>query len=126
MTLFTPSELADYLQYPVDQSAGVMAERVVAGWFADASGGTQIPAQLPPQLFSWAIELGAIAHENPGALWSETTGDKTSLWDRARRAEILGFIAVWAGGTAPNGVPHPQGSFPKARAYPDPAERWPC
>lgn len=126
MTLFTPKDLEDYVQYPVAQAAGIMAERVVAGWLADAAGSTPIPAQLPPQLFSWAIELGAIAHENPGALWSETTGDKTSLWDRARRAEILGFITTWAGGTPTGSVPSPTGSFPKARAYPDPAERWPC
>lgn len=125
--LFDSSQLTDYLQYPVSAEHATIAEQVVTGWLVDAIGSTPFPDPLPPQMFSWAIELGAIAHENPGGLYSETVGDKTTSWDRQRRAEILGYVKAWAtGAAAPGAVPSPTGSFPKARPYPDPAERWPC
>jgi len=126
MPLFTAEQLGNFLQYQVEDAPAAMAEKVVSGWLSDAAGSVTFPDPLPPQLFSWAIELGAIAHENPGGLASETTGAKNTTWDRARRAEILGYVARWAGNdsyVSGAGVPSPVGSFPPARPYPDPVER---
>lgn len=124
MPLFTATDLTSWLQYPVTESEATIAEKVVAGWISDATGSVVLPDPLPSQMFSWALELGGLAHENPGAMFSETTGDKTTQWDRARRAEILRSVAAWAGNTAGGyGTPRPRGSFPKARPWPDPVER---
>lgn len=121
MALFTAADLTDFAQYPVSESAATIAERVAWGWLKDATRLTTRPAPVPEEMFSWAIELGLIAHENPGGLSDDTLGDATQRWDRARRAEILARAAAWASGAGADGTPKPRGAFPKALPWPDPA-----
>lgn len=131
MPLFDSEDLSTYVQYPVDDDAAAAAERVVSGWLQDATGPGEwygddvVPSQLPAQLYAWAIELGAMAHENPAGLASEITADKTTVWDRARRTEILDKAAAWAGQNGSTSSGGPVGRFPSARRWPDPAEQ-PC
>lgn len=119
VVLFSQTELSDHLQYQVTAAAAVSAERVVWGWLKQATGLSERPDPVPEEMFSWAVELGAIAHENPGGLSTSTTGDEQSQWDRARRAEILDAAA--SGGTGTPARDAPRGRFPAAQSWPDPA-----
>lgn len=130
--LFAARDLSDYLRYDVPQAQAAIAQRVVAGWLK--SNGVPIDSyelvgDVPAEVFSWAVELGAIVHENPGALSSHTTGAETSSWILTRRADIRAEIEAWlarSGGQVALGAP--QGSFPAPSTWPDPAvapRRWP-
>lgn len=124
MPLFTDQDLSTYLGYTVDATSATMAERVAWGWLKAATGLTVQPATVPEELFSWAIELGAIAHENPGGLSTETDGDITSQWAQGRRSEILAAARSSTSGPA-TATGAPQGYFPAPASWPDPAERPP-
>lgn len=117
--LFDEVELGDYLQYEVSEAAAASAERAVWGWLKQATGLTERPDTVSDEMFSWAIELGAIAHENPSSLSTYTIGDETSGWQRDRRQEILDAAA--AGGSDTPSRTGPRGSFPPAQSWPDPA-----
>lgn len=121
--LFDESELSDWLQYDVSQPAAAIAEKVVAGWLTDATELDEWPDPVPSRLFAWALELGGIAHENPGGLDEETSADATSKWGR-RRAEILAAAKAWAGGSPVSPGPEARGCFPDAQPWPDAAGRW--
>lgn len=99
------------------EEAGIL-ERIVWGWLKPVLGLSERPATVPDEMFSWAIELAAIAHENPKGLTYYQLGEERSGYSAERRAQIL--AEVGAGGLA---TPRPTGCFPPARAYPDPAER---
>lgn len=143
MPLFTQKELEDYLQrraaaapgdpddpdqqVEVDPSSGIdpatysVVERVVSGWLLDATGYPAWPAdwsdgKVPPALFAWAIELGAIAHENPASATSDQVDRQSTSWSEQRRTAILARAAAWAAKTRadPTGGPAPTGSFPPA------------
>lgn len=119
MTLFTAGELTDFLHYTVSAEKAAIAERVASGWLKGATEVTEWPEPTPDALFSWAIELGAIAHENPGGLAAQTSGDTTDQWALARRSEILAAAAQAYGPKV--SAAGPGGSFPPAQGWPDPA-----
>lgn len=98
--------------------AGVL-ERIVWGWLKPVLGLTDRPDTISDELFSQAIELGAIAHENPSGLSSYQLGAERYGYSSERRDAIL--ESAGTGGSA-TGVPAPTGSFPPARSYPDPAD----
>lgn len=149
MALFTKKDLENYLQLtaqPADGSPngdgppGVsdatygVVSRVVDGWLLDAAGKAEWPSSYaeepPPQLFSWAVELGAIVHENPAAATTDTTDKVTVSWDARKRVEaILTRVAAWSRGEGYDGdtaaPARPQGSFPAPRVYPSPELRRP-
>lgn len=117
MALFTASELSTYLGYDVSGEAADIAERVAAGWLTAAGVDTTV-FPIPHEVFSWAVELAAIAHENPGGLSESSTGDR---WNLARRGEILAAAAEHAATVAGRvtGL-QPRGSFPDPSPWPDP------
>jgi hypothetical protein len=63
---------------------------------------------VPDRLWAWALELAAIAFNNPTSLASETIDDyQMTVSDRLRRREILDSARQ-----AYNTAGKPQGSFP--------------
>lgn len=89
--LFDSVELGDFLRKDVTESAAASAERVVWGWLSPVLGLTQRPdPPISDQLFSWAIELGAIAYENPTGDVTKQLGNlQVGSSSATRRAEIL-------------------------------------
>lgn len=119
--LFTADDLTGWLGRTVTASRAAAVERVVWGWLKLALGLSDRPEPVPAEVFSWAVELGAIAHENPSGLSSEQLGPAQRAFSAERRAEIL--AAAEFGGSSATGL-QPQGSFPPAPRYPDPAFCW--
>ncbi|MBM0275099.1 hypothetical protein [Micromonospora tarensis] len=72
-----------------DSDAATVARRQAGGWLSDATGLTDWPDPIPDRLWTWAIELGAIAYRNPDGASEEQSDDHRVRFDRARRAEIL-------------------------------------
>jgi hypothetical protein len=120
--LFTPSDLSDWLRQPVEDGAATVVEGVVWGWLRPLLKLDQRPEDPSPELVAWAIELGAIAYVNPEGLEEYQLEAERSKYSSDRRDEIL-RAAAGGGTTAPGAALAPVGSFPKARPYPDPAER---
>jgi hypothetical protein len=77
-----------------DLDAAGIARRQAGGWLSDATGLTEWPDPVPDRLWSWAIELAAIAYNNPDAALEEQTDDHRVKHDRERRAEILDAARV--------------------------------
>lgn len=123
MALFEQRELSDFVQYVVPVSQAEIAERVVDGWLKGATGLTEWPDPLPAQLFSWALELGALAVDNPTGLATRAAGDESDTYLITRRAEILAEVRAWAAGLPGSAttVARPRGSFPPPQAWPNPA-----
>lgn len=122
MSLFTNTELSDWLGKPVTEARATVAERVVWGWLQPILGSDTRPEPVPDDLWAWAIELGAIAVENPTGLDRKTIGPFTEDYSSERRAEILDEVrqSPLGGGTGAIGG-QPGGEFPEAACYPDPA-----
>lgn len=106
--LVDPGELTKWLRYPVDPDAENIAIRVAQGWIRSVTQLSDWPDPVPEDLWASAIELSAMALENPSGLDTDTTGDNTMVYARARRGEILAVVARVYGGQARM----PQGSFP--------------
>lgn len=117
--LFQPQELADYLQKPLTDlgpASVLAARRIAGGWLLAATGLTAFPDPVPDDLWTWAIELAAIALDNPTGRASEASGGVSTGFGR-RRAEILTAAAARyppASGTAAA----PQFSFPPPPPWP--------
>lgn len=124
MPLFTAPQLSAFIQYEVPDRAAKAAEQVVSGWLLDATELDEWPTPLPPQLYSWAVELGVMAHENPGGLRSRAQGGETDEWQITRRDEILTAARAWAQRQlSSSSATSPVGCFPPAQRWPDPADR---
>lgn len=120
--LFTDTELSDHLgDAAVTPERAAAAERLVWGWLKPVLGLEARPNPVPAEVFSWAIELGGIAHENPAGLSSYELGAERYGFSAERRDEILRQAAT--GGHAATPL-SPRGSFPKAACYPDAARSW--
>ena len=121
--LFTAADLNALPEISgVTDAEGTAVEAVVWGWLAPLLTLTERPDPVSPQLKAWALELGAIFRANPEGLSEKDLGPFTKKFSAERRNEILRTAAT--GGTVAPGAPSaPVGSFPAARAYPDPAER---
>lgn len=121
--LFTAENLNDLPEISgVTAAEATMVEAVVWGWLAPLLDLAERPEPVSPQLFAWALELGAIYRANPEGLAEKDLGPFKKKFSVERRNEIL-RIAASGGTEAPGAPPSPVGSFPSARAYPDPAER---
>lgn len=121
--LFTATELGNWLGVTVDEGRATVVERVVWGWLVEVLSTDTRPEPVPAQLFSWAIELGAIAHENPGGLSAKAFGDVSEAYSEERRKALLALVAgsELGNGLGSSAGSRPRGSFPAARDYPDPA-----
>ena len=108
--LFDLGELPSWLQLPeVDTETATRVRRSANGWLQDATGLTQWPDPVPDRLWTWGIELAAIAYNNPDATASSSIDDYQRTEDRERRAEIL----TAARAAYNNGGSQPQYSFPE-------------
>lgn len=124
VALFTADDLGDFLQVDVSTTAAAAVERVVWGWLKVPLGLSERPDPVPDEVFSWAVELGAIAHENPAGLAAYQLGGERSQFSVERRREILDAAASGGGiGTSGGGL-RPRGSFPAASCWPDPIRHW--
>lgn len=116
-------ELELYLQHSVKADVEASAIRVAEGWLRAATTAlTWPPSPVPEDLWAWAIELAAIAYNNPVGLVQRITDEDTRAWSTNRRQEILeaaahrygaGAAAVYADATS--GV----SNFPAAPRWPD-------
>lgn len=108
--LFDLVDLPSWLQVPgVDTETATRVRRAANGWLQDATGLTDWPSPVPDRLWAWALELAAIAYNNPTSLASEAIDDyQMTVADRLRRREILD-LARQAYSTAGK----PMGSFPE-------------
>lgn len=121
LALFDENELSDFLRYPVSEEAAAIAERVAWGWLTPVLGLSVRPEPCPDQVFSWAIELAAIAHETPnGAITATANGATSDTYGAPRRQQILAEAKRWVDSSGA-GRGSPIGCFPPARAWPDPA-----
>lgn len=112
--LFELTDLAASLQMDLDTASAMEARRKAQGWLAGATRLTEWPSPPPEDLRAWALELAALAYDNPSGLESEVDGRVTSVWGRRRRGEIL-LEAKRAYGQS-----GPMGSFPPPEPWPDP------
>ncbi len=117
--LFTHTDLTDHLHQRVTVEAAYAAERLVWGWLKPVLGLAERPDPVPDEVFSWAIELGGIAHENPAGLSSQQLGSLQRSFSVERRAQIL--AEAGAGASHGSTSSAPRGSFPAAQPWPDPA-----
>lgn len=113
--LFTPAQLGSFLgrgASGVDAARAQVGETVVWGWLADVLGVDERPEPVPAPLFSWALELGAIAYENPAGFSSSALGAANRSFSSERRTEILEAVQAWVDAQAGAAAGAPQGSFP--------------
>lgn len=123
MALLTVTELADSTQRTIRPASGAVAIRVAEGWLRSVARIDPWPDQeignVPEDLFAWAVELAAIAYDNPSGLASRTVGDTARAWQLTRRAEILAAAkTAYPGASGSSGGP--VGSFPASVPLPDP------
>lgn len=117
MTLFDENDMTEWLGKPVTQQRAASVERVVWGWLKPILGSAERPDPVPAEVYSWAIELGGIAHENPKGLARRELGPYTEQFSTERREEILDEArnSPSTGG----GSLKPTGCFPEPLDYPD-------
>jgi hypothetical protein len=113
--LFQPIELASLLQRDVQSGGAYAAEEIAATWLRSATGLPTFPDPLPDDLHAWGLELAALIYNS----FTPTDG-RTSPVDPAAKARIL-TAAGQAYGPTGAGSGGPQGCFPTALSYPDPA-----
>jgi hypothetical protein len=90
--LFDLGDLPSWLQIPeVDTETATRVRRSANGWLQDATGLADWPNPVPDRLWTWALELAAIAYRNPAAAGSEGVDDYRVInnQDWQRRSEIL-------------------------------------
>lgn len=117
MTLFDENDLTEWLGKQVTGQRAASVERVVWGWLKPILGLAERPDPVPDEMFSWAVELGGIAHENPKGLSSRDLGPYSEQFSTERRKEILDDVrnSLPSGGASLK----PTGSFPEPLDYPD-------
>jgi hypothetical protein len=87
--LFELTELASFMQQDLDTETATIARRIASGWLRSATGLTEWTDPAPDDLWTWALDLAAMAYGNPSGNVSETIDDYAVTFNRARRAEIL-------------------------------------
>lgn len=122
--LFDATELTNLLGTAVSEERARAAEHVVWGWMQPLLGVEERPQPLTPQQYGWAIQLGAIAHENPAGLSSKQVGGVREDYSAERRQEILDDIEAANPGVISR-APMPRASFPKIdRQWDDPISEY--
>lgn len=137
MDLFTLEELRAFLRYAPDDEFAPdsvqQAHDMAASWIADAADVDDVAelwdGSVPKRLKGWAIELAAIAYENPTSAGEDSAAESSTSWRVDRRAQILARVTQWAistGRSSTSSAPLPTGSFPPAQPWPDayPGRRW--
>lgn len=121
----TVEELASFIQADVDTATGNLLLLDLAQGQITEVIGAQNP--WPSTAKAIALEAAKRAYVNPEGLGSETTGSTAATFpDRGvylTKAEV-DRLCKWHNGPGGSTLGKPQGSFPPARYWPDPAE--PC
>ena len=117
-------ELAAYLQHQVKADVEASAIRVAEGWLlAACTSLVWPPTPVPDDLWAWAIELAAIAYNNPVGLVQRITDEDTRAWGTERRKEILAAARLrYGSGTATpvfSDSATGDSNFPVAQRWPD-------
>lgn len=101
--IFDLGDLPVYIGDPeADPNRVALARRFANGWLMSATRLSSWPDPVPDDLWAWAIELAAIAFDNPAGVDSEAIDDHKVTYNRERRAEILTAAgAAYAGATGP-------------------------
>lgn len=124
-TLFSPEDLAQWMGIQVSRSRAQFLEQQVSARFLDKVELDAWPTPAPPVVKSWAVEYAALHYENPTALSDDRAGETFQRWN-PRAREIIIELQAWGAKRAPVvSTGGPQGQFPPARAYPDPADGFP-
>lgn len=110
-------DLSRFLQRGLDVDSAVVAVRVAEGWLRSATRLTAWPDPVPEDLWSWALELAAMAYDNPTGVGSRTTGGEADAGLLDRRADILRSAALRYGSGVDGGV-GPVFSFPAPVPWP--------
>lgn len=123
------TELASALQTDVDTAtANLLLLDLAQGLIVEKIG---VHDPWPTTAKAIALAAAARAYSNPDGLKQETTGGTTDI--RVDEAARMGVyltkgekqeLSDWLCGPGGSTVGKPQGSFPAARSWPDPAE--PC
>lgn len=120
MPVVYPDEVGSFLRATVDPGSVAVAIRVAEGWL---QGATRIvvwpPDPVPPNIWSWAVELAALAYDNPRTMTRRTVGAITAEWNyrQNRRLEILTEARRYYAGEGQS-----LGDFPFAWPWPEPAD----
>jgi hypothetical protein len=109
--LFTRAQFASYLHEEVDNSSTDVCQLVASGWLMSATGLATWPLPIPDDLCAWALELAAIAYNNPAGASSQTIDDFTVAGDR-RKAILAEARTSYGGASVPQ------------YAFPDPDWHW--
>lgn len=121
-TLFTAAELGEFIEKPVTDARAEVLEAIVWGWLVPVLHWTLRPNPVPPELYGWALTLGAIAAENPTGLSAKDIGPFKSQFSEERRRAVLDEVARSGLPLAAPAAPsQASGDFPAADCYPDPA-----
>jgi hypothetical protein len=116
MPLFNAAALSEFVQDDIDTATAARVEQVVWGWLQPILNDEDRRDQVSPQLFSWALELGAIAHENPTGLEAYQLGAERRQFSQDRRREILVDVKASVDGIVGTA---PRGDFPEPLPCPD-------
>lgn len=122
-----PDELGSWMGRTLDDARATESIRIAEGWLLAETrldpwpeGWPTAGATVPEDLRSWCMELAALSYvNNPKSVTSRQTGAVITQWsldDQAKRMQILA-----AARTRYNKIGRPQGSFPVANEWPDPA-----
>lgn len=110
--LFDISDLPSILQIPeIDTETAIRVRRMASGWLMHATGLSDWPSPVPDPLWTWAVELAAIAYYNPSGLSSESLDDHNVSYSAERRQEVLAAAASSSYATSTR--TQPQWSFPE-------------
>lgn len=137
LKIFTKTDLEHFLQrrhdedpadgIPDDDSTGIadgtyeVTHRLVCAWLKEATGLRDLPDD-DDLVWAWAVELAALAIENPTSTSAMTTDRISKTWsaaDARRRDQILARARAWA--LSPEVAPlvaAPRGTFPVAEPLP--------
>ena len=118
-------EFASFIQSDVDTAtANLLLLDLAQGQIAEKIGDLD---PWPATAKAIALEAAKRAYVNPDGVGSETTGGTAATFpDRGvylTDAEVKRLLE-WLNGPGGSTTGQPQGSFPAARAWPDPVECW--
>jgi len=124
----TLAEFASFIQTDLDTATANLLLLDLAQGLITAEIGAQDP--WPSIAKSVALSASARAYVNPEGLKQDTTGSTTAVFNTPPASNGVYLTAGeraalhdWANGPGGSSLGKPQGAFPVALSWPDPAER---